>query len=60
MKTQPETIDRDFVEFCRKATDSQLEEIIQREYARQGHGDYLSALIAAAERGWNFVKGKRT
>lgn len=52
-------IDNDVVEYCRKCTDSQLEEVLRREYAAFEHRDYPSAQLAAAERGWTVVKGER-
>ena len=52
-------IDEDFILFCRQATDRQLENILRDEYARHRHGDYDSARVAAAERGWNVTNGER-
>jgi hypothetical protein len=52
-------IDEDFVQYCRQATDTQLENILAKEYARYQHGDYDSARIAAAERGWHVHNGSR-
>ena len=51
-------IDEDFVQFCRQATDNQLENILRDEYKRYNHGDYDSARIAAAERGWTVKNGE--
>lgn len=51
-------IDEDFVQFCRQATDSQLAEILSKEYAAHHHRDYSSALIAAGERSWLVVGGR--
>ena len=52
-------IDQDFVQFCRQATDTQLENILLKEFSRYKHGDYDSACLAAAERGWIVKNGKR-
>lgn len=52
-------IDEDFVQFCRQATDTQLEHILAKEYDRHNHGDYDSARVAAAERGWTVRNGSR-
>lgn len=52
-------IDKDFVNFCRQATDSQLENILADEYASFGHRDYDSAVRASMERGWVVEAGKR-
>jgi hypothetical protein len=54
-----EPIDEDFVGFCRQATDSQLEAILIDEWKRFEHGDYASARLAAAERGWTVRNGER-
>lgn len=52
-------IDNDFVNYCRQCTDAQLEEVLRKEYEAFEHRDYPSAQLAAAERGWTVVKGKR-
>jgi hypothetical protein len=52
-------INDDFVEFCRNATDRQLENILKKEYEAWQHRDYPSARIAAAERGWRVQDGVR-
>jgi hypothetical protein len=52
-------IDNDVVQYCRQASDTQLENILAKEYARHQHGDYDSARLAAAERGWTVRAGKR-
>ena len=52
-------IDEDFVGFCRQATDSQLENILQDEWNAYEHRDYASAEKAAEERGWTVNNGKR-
>lgn len=54
-----ESGDEDFVEFCRQCTDKQLENVLRDEYARYQHGDYISAKLAAAERGWRVFSGQR-
>ena len=51
--------DENFIQFCRQATDSQLENILRDEYKRYQHGDYDSARIAAAERQWRVKNGER-
>ena len=48
-------IDEDFVNYCRHATDAQLEAILLKEWKAFEHRDYGSAVVAAGERGW-FVK----
>lgn len=53
------SIDHDFVQFCRQATDKQLENILAFEYPRDSRGDYESAVKAATERGWAVDRGKR-
>lgn len=52
-------IDEDFVQFCRHATDSQLENILMDEWKAHEHRDYASAKEAAKERGWIVSNGKR-
>lgn len=52
-------IDNDFCTFCRQSSDAQLEEILRLEWARFDHGDYDSARIVAAERGWTVHNGER-
>jgi hypothetical protein len=52
-------IDEDFCDYCRQCTDSQLEEVLRFEWQRFDHGDYDSARIVAAERGWTVHNGKR-
>ena len=52
-------IDEDFCDYCRKCTDSQLEEVLRFEWSRFGHGDYDSACVVAAERGWRVRNGER-
>ena len=52
-------MDEDFINFCRKSTDAQLENILRDEYKRYRHGDYDNARIAAAERGWTVKNGER-
>lgn len=51
--------DEDFIQFCRQATDRQLESILEKEFNAYKHRDYDSARIAAAERGWQVKDGKR-
>jgi hypothetical protein len=53
------SVDEDVVQYCRQATDTQLENILAKEHARYQHGDYDSACIAAAERGWRVHNGSR-
>ena len=52
-------IDPEFVGFCREATDSQLEVILQKEWASCKHRDYRAAEQAASERGWIVKNGRR-
>jgi hypothetical protein len=52
-------IDQSFVQFCRNATDAQLETILQQEWAAFEHRDYASAEAAATERGWTVQDGQR-
>ena len=58
-KPKDNPVDEDFVQFSRQATEHQLENILADEYKRYRHGDYVSARIAAAERGWQVEDGKR-
>jgi hypothetical protein len=53
-------IDEDFCNYCRQATDAQLEHILLFEWKRFAHGDYDSARFVAAERGWRVKNGERT
>ncbi len=50
-------IDNDFVQYCRQATDTQLENILKFEWDSFEHRDYPSAEKAAEERGWTVDKG---
>ena len=52
-------VNKDFVQFCRQATDAQLESILMKEWQAHEHRDYASAKEAAEERGWQVVKGER-
>lgn len=52
-------IDEDVVQFCRQASDAQLESILEKEWKAHKHRDYASARLAAAERGWTVRNGKR-
>jgi hypothetical protein len=52
-------IDEDFLMFCRKCTDQQPENVLLKEYSRHKHGDYDTAMIAAAERDWVVKSGER-
>jgi hypothetical protein len=52
-------IDEDFVQYCRTLTDAQLESVLLKEWEAPEHRDYGSAVVAAAERGWYTVDGKR-
>lgn len=52
-------IDKDFVQFCRQATDTQLENILKKEWYAYQHRDYDSAVRASMERGWVVEAGKR-
>ena len=52
-------MDENFIQFCRQATDTQLENILRKEYTRHKHGDYDNVRIAAAERGWWVKDGER-
>jgi hypothetical protein len=49
----------DFYNFCRQATDEQLEEIAQKEFEAGRQVDYLTAKVVAAERGWTIWRGRR-
>ena len=49
----------DFADFCRNATDSQLENILLKEFKAMRKDDYRSAKMAAAERGWTVRGGRR-
>ena len=51
-------IDEDFVQYCRQASDSQLRVILLKEWNADGHRDYGSARLAAAERGWRVAAGR--
>jgi hypothetical protein len=53
-------IDPNFVQFCRQATDDQLEAILLKEWQAFKHRDYASAQQAAEERGWSVQDGQRT
>lgn len=52
-------MDESFIQYCRQMTDTQLENILMKEWKRYKHGDYDSARIAAAERGWTVEDGER-
>jgi hypothetical protein len=52
-------IDPNFVQFCRQATDDQLEAILLKEWQAFEHRDYPSAQQAAEERGWSVQDGQR-
>lgn len=52
-------IDEDFVQYCRQCTDSQLKEVLKKEFEAYQQRDYPSARIAAAERGWRVKDGER-
>jgi hypothetical protein len=52
-------IDLNFVQFCRQATDAQLEAILLKEWEAFEHRDYASAQQAAEERGWSVQDGQR-
>ena len=58
-KPKDNPVDEDFIQFSRQATDRQLENILEDEYKRYRHGDYVSARIAAAERDWHVADGRR-
>lgn len=44
--------DDDFAAFCRRATDSQLRAILEKEFKADRPDDYKDAVLVAAERGW--------
>ena len=50
-------LDRDFIQYCRQASDDQLKEILIKEWNVHMHRDYPSALTAAIERGWHVECG---
>lgn len=50
-------LDEDFVDYCRACTDSQLRNILEFEWKSYGHRDYVSARVAASERGWHVHNG---
>lgn len=52
-------IDQDFVQYCRQATDAQLESILMKEWEAYEHRDYASAEKAAEDRGWTVSEGSR-
>lgn len=57
MKTTFNDIDEDFCDYCRTASDKQLEAILAKEF--DARRDYNSARLVAAERGWTVTNGKR-
>ena len=52
-------IDWDFVNFCRKATDIQLENILLIEHNKVGLNNYREAVLVATGRGWVVTNGVR-
>ncbi len=54
----------DFKLFCRNATDSQLEAILEKEwegkkYDEDRESDYEDAVSEAERRGWTVINGRR-
>lgn len=52
-------LDEEFIAYCRTLTDAQLEYVLRKEWEANGHRDYASASVAAAERGWTVENGER-
>lgn len=55
--------DDDFAQFCRNASDDQLQNILRKEWEGQQRdadreGCYLAALVIATERGWTVNRGE--
>jgi hypothetical protein len=48
-----------FRRFCEQATDSQLEAILEKEFAAQRADDYTTAKSVATGRGWTVHNGRR-
>jgi hypothetical protein len=54
-----------FGQFCRQATDQQLEDILKKEFeaAKTGdesrYDDYCDAVKEASHRGWTVINGER-
>ena len=48
-----------FINFCRQATDSQLETILMKEWDSARAQDYRDAQAEGERRGWRVLRGQR-